>query len=89
MTAEKAIDLLDNLLGVIEDNHGNDYDEALKTAIKFLKVKSGTWKKENRDGVEYTAVCNKCGYSTFWSDTQYFNFCPSCGAFMNIEGKDE
>ena len=34
---EKAIDLLDNLLGMIEDNQGDDYDLALKMAIEFLK----------------------------------------------------
>lgn len=38
MTEEKAIDLLDNLLGVIEDNQGNDYDEALKMGIQALKL---------------------------------------------------
>jgi len=31
---EKAIDLLDNLLGMIEDNQGNDYDFALKKGLK-------------------------------------------------------
>ncbi len=34
---EKAIDLLDNLIGVIEDNQGNDYDFALKMGIEALK----------------------------------------------------
>lgn len=34
---EKTIDLLDNLIGMIEDNQSNDYDLALKTAIKSLK----------------------------------------------------
>ena len=37
MTREEAIDLLDNLIGFVEDNHGSDYDEALKIAIKALK----------------------------------------------------
>ncbi len=34
---EKAIDLLDNLIGMIEDNQGNDYDFALKMGIEALK----------------------------------------------------
>jgi hypothetical protein len=34
---EKAIDLLDNLRGMIEDNQGNDYDFALKKGIEALK----------------------------------------------------
>ena len=34
---EKAIDLLDNLIGMIDDNQGNDYDFALKKGIEALK----------------------------------------------------
>lgn len=37
MTNSEAIDLLDNLLGVIEDNHGSDYDKAIHKAIDALK----------------------------------------------------
>ena len=37
MTREEAIELLDNLIGFVEDNHGSDYDEALKIAIKALE----------------------------------------------------
>lgn len=37
MTQEKAIDLLDNLIGMIEDSQGNDYDFALKKGIEALK----------------------------------------------------
>lgn len=27
--------------------------------------KTGVWIKEDRGGVEYTAVCSECGYATF------------------------
>lgn len=37
------------------------------------------WIKEDRGGVEYTAICPKCGYATFWSDIKHFNYCPACG----------
>ena len=37
MTREESIDLLDNLIGMIEDNHNSDYDKALKMAIKSLE----------------------------------------------------
>jgi hypothetical protein len=37
MTREEAKDLLDNPIGFVEDNHGADYDEALKLAIKALE----------------------------------------------------
>lgn len=34
---EESIDLLDNLIGMVEDNHDSDYDTALKMAIKSLE----------------------------------------------------
>ena len=34
---EKAIDLLDNLRGMLEDSQGNDYDFALKKGIEALE----------------------------------------------------
>ena len=37
MTREKAIDLLDNLNGMIEDSRNSDYDTAFKMAIKALE----------------------------------------------------
>ena len=44
MTTEKAIDLLDNLLGMVSDSRGGDYDEAIKMAIKALSHKRETHK---------------------------------------------
>ena len=38
MDKEQAIDLLDNLIGMIEDNQGNDYDTAFRMAIDALKA---------------------------------------------------
>ena len=39
MTKKEAIDLLDNLIGMIEDNHGSDYDSAIRMAIDALEPK--------------------------------------------------
>lgn len=38
MTKDKTIELLDNLIGMVEDNHGNDYDKAIHMAIDALKA---------------------------------------------------
>lgn len=38
MNSEEAKDLLDNLIGMVEDNQNNDYDEALKLAIRSLNA---------------------------------------------------
>lgn len=40
MTNEEAINLLDNLVGMVEDNHNSDYDKALKMGIEALKKQS-------------------------------------------------
>ena len=37
MDKQTAIDLLDNLLGMIEDNHESDYDTAIKMGIDALQ----------------------------------------------------
>lgn len=40
MTSAVAIDLLDNLIGMVDDNQENDYDSALHMAINALKAQS-------------------------------------------------
>ena len=37
MTSEEAKELLDNLIGMVSDNHESDYDTALKMGIKALE----------------------------------------------------
>lgn len=37
MTREEAKDLLDNLIGMVDDNQESDYDTALKMGIKALE----------------------------------------------------
>lgn len=43
MEREEAIDLLDNLIGLIEDNQSNDYDCALRMAIEALRQSELKW----------------------------------------------
>ena len=38
MTKDEAIELLEDLDGAIEDNHGRDYDEAFRMAIESLSA---------------------------------------------------
>lgn len=47
MTIEQAMDLLDNLIGMVEDNQNNDYDSALHMAIEALKQQEELRKEEN------------------------------------------
>ena len=66
MTREEAIDLLDNLIGFVEDNHGSDYDKALKIAIKALEQepKTGHWVMDGSVDCYLEKVrchCSECG----------------------------
>lgn len=50
MTKDKAIELLDCLLGMVDDNQGNDYDEAFHMAIDALKEQpEQQWKPCERE----------------------------------------
>jgi hypothetical protein len=42
MTREEAIELLEDVIGCIEDNQGRDYDTAFRMAIEALKAKPPT-----------------------------------------------
>lgn len=41
MTREEAINLLDNLIGMVDDSQSNDYDTALRMGIDALKADRG------------------------------------------------
>lgn len=89
MTRETAINLLDNLIGMVEDNQQSDYDEAFKLAIRSLKswdedittVIHGEWVMNDDQVYE----CKDCGYVPSFDAYTYFNYCPNCGARMEGE----
>lgn len=70
MTYEEAINLLYNLDGMIEDNHGSDYDAALRMAIEALG-------KQMPMGDDDTFECPRCKKVEFG----YFRpkYCENCG----------
>lgn len=84
MTRDEAIDALDNLLGMVEDNHDTDYDEAFKMAINALKNperKMGKWIGKPIAG--YSNVrCSNCN-NVYIDNSGKWNYCPNCGAKMN------
>lgn len=94
MTRETAINLLDNLIGMVEDNQQNDYDEAFKLAIRSLKswdedvspVVHGEWIKIDNHGKNVR--CSKCGNTLDLRGVNAgrgdANYCPNCGAKMKF-----
>lgn len=45
------------------------------------------WIKKDLGYVEYSAVCNKCGFDWVWSEIKYFNYCPNCGVKMREDNQ--
>lgn len=59
MTREEAIELLDNLVGMVSDNQDSDYDTALKMAIKALEQME---RCESKDVIDpYDMKYIRCG----------------------------
>lgn len=97
MTRDEAINLLDNLLGMVEDNHGSDYDMAIHMAIDALSQperKTGKWIRETKHYKDseqefcyYEERCSECGTKRKigWAEVRY---CPMCGARLVQEGED-
>lgn len=68
---------VDDMIGEIEDFPSTD----------VAPVKYGKWLRTDIDG-EAISKCSVCKYpvSTFWNES---NFCPNCGAKMNLEVSKE
>ena len=85
MDKQTAADLLDNLIGMVDDSQGNDYDTALRMGIKALREeRHGHWIIP-RFGAD--AKCSVCGY--YFNDAYDMenedNYCRHCGASMRGE----
>lgn len=86
MTREEAMDLLDNLIGMVEDSQDNDYDEALKMAIEALRERpKGEWIEESDNHGHSSYFCSRCGTQ----EGEPSGFCPNCGARMKGADNEE
>lgn len=93
MDRQTAADLLDNLVGMVDDSQENDYDTALKMGIEALKaytqpVRHGHWIEPSRYGfwryVESAyRECDQCHTPVYLA--KRMKFCPECGARMEHE----
>ena len=77
MNREKAIDLLDNLIGMVEDNQESDYDTALKMGIQALSQEpcdvSVSEKEPNEITEEVTLRFFKNTLKVRWHDFVIYN----------------
>lgn len=70
-TREEAIELLEDLYGAIEDNHGRDYDEAFRMAIEALKKEIERHEMVIRASERYLGIvrCKDCkNLNNGWCD---------------------
>ena len=97
MNNQEAIDLLDNLIGMISDNQDSDYDEALKMGISALQKNESAeeWYKlilekwdsaENKGEWQHDGSRWKnrfiCSVCGYKLFDAPSNYCPNCGADM-------
>lgn len=89
MTNEEAINLIDNLKGMIEDNQNNDYDGAFKLAIEALEKQIP--KKPNIviNKIKYYN-CGSCGSNVRFEDEyRYLHYCGICGQAIDWSEEDD
>lgn len=102
MTREEAIELLEDLDGTIEDNHGRDYDEAFRMAIESLSAewvaeKEREFEELNRPFVNSNSAKEQIAETEQksnrpkgeWLDVEHEPYCECsvCGAY--IENLDD
>ena len=78
MTREQAIDLLDNLIGMVEDNHCSDYDSALRMAIADME-KQIPKMVINEDRFYDYCECPSCKSVAVDSVGCMYGYCRKCG----------
>lgn len=78
MTNEQAINLLDNLVGLVDDNHNSDYDKALKMGIEAME-KQIPKKVVNIDDFADYAECPSCGAIATDHLGCLYGWCRKCG----------
>lgn len=64
MTREEAIGLLDDIIGLVEDNHGSDYNRALHIGIEALE-REKNFEKRLESAYKYGF---QSGYDNGWRD---------------------
>ena len=61
--------------------------ESIKRRIEAIPaadvkpVVRGRWKRDSRRNI----ICSVCGDKPFFSNSKYLNYCPNCGASMEVE----
>ena len=58
-------------------------------AVDAVEVVHGRWEaRTDAIGFVRCSVCRDCNIYDEWADGQKWNYCPNCGARMDLEVKD-
>lgn len=82
----KAFEELGGESGIYADAY-NDLAEDFHRipAADVELVRHGRWIDNGADGYEWAFVCSRCGYVDGHPFDDRHNFCPNCGAKMDLE----
>ena len=80
---QKVIDIPDFLYNQILKRHVSKRTIA-KIFEKGVELPKGTWDRQTNDYVDYYC-CSNCGMAVGIYDVK--NYCPNCGAKMDVEEK--
>ena len=91
MTNEEAMNLLDNLKGMLDDSQGNDYDSAFNLAIKALEKQIPINLVCIEDKFLHCPCCDEAlsykweKYPTEKINLDWLKFCWNCGQALKWE----
>ena len=57
--------------------------------IEVAPVRHGRWISKNHHGYEWTFVCSNCDYVDGYPFNDRHNYCPNCGAKMDLSDECE
>ena len=57
--------------------------------IEISRVRHGRWISKNHHGYEWTFVCSNCDYVDGYPFNDRHNYCPNCGAKMDLPDECE
>lgn len=97
MSDKKKIIYADDLLVAIRDDHninGANFARIRRhidaaPAVEAVPVMHGRWEKNEKESEKHTEAiyfCSVCRNHDAWGETEKTNYCPNCGAKMDLEG---
>lgn len=82
-------DALENQFGVSDEDLLALDEIRHAPTVDAVPVVHGQWISKNPHGYAWTFVCSNCGYVDGYPFNDRHNYCPNCGAKMDIKDGDD